>query len=124
MAKFIYAEPDDEITNLVDRLRGEKDETDLVFIIPAASRVMHSALNARLLMQYSNSLGKKTSVISTDPRTQGAALETGFPVFLTLGEYESGRALERVEPAPAPSFDRPSDFSDSEAGAPVTSRRP
>ena len=69
MSKLIYAEPDDEITNLVDRLRSEKSEKELVFVLPGASRVMHSNLNARLLKQYSNTLGKTTSVISPDPRT-------------------------------------------------------
>ena len=48
MSKLIYAEPDDEITNLVDRLRSEKSEKELVFVLPGASRVMHSNLNARL----------------------------------------------------------------------------
>ena len=60
---------------------------------------MHSNLNARLLMQYSNSLGKKTSVVSPDPRTQGVAIETGFDTFPSMAAFESGRALERaVEP--------------------------
>ncbi|HEV3235302.1 MAG TPA: hypothetical protein VG329_12215, partial [Candidatus Dormibacteraeota bacterium] len=101
MAKLIYAEPDDEITNLVDRLRGEKEQADLVFVLPPSSRVMQSALNARLLMQYSNSLGKQTSVISPDPRTQGAAIETGFTVYPTLTDYEARRSIDRaIEAAP------------------------
>jgi hypothetical protein len=95
MAKLVYAEPDDEITNLVDRLRSEKSEQELVFVLPAASRVMHSSLNARLLMQYSSSLGKKTSVVSPDPRTQGISIETGFDTFPSMAALESGRALER-----------------------------
>jgi hypothetical protein len=100
MAKLIYAEPDDEITNLVDRLRAEKAEADLVFVLPPASRVMQSGLNARLLMQYSNSLGKQTSVVSTDPRTQASAIETGFTVYPTLTDYEARRTIDRaVQPA-------------------------
>ena len=96
MSKLIYAEPDDEITNLVDRLRSEKTEKDLVFVLPGASRVMHSNLNARLLKQYSNSLGKTTSVISPDPRTQSIAIETGFSVFPTMAAFESGKAIDRA----------------------------
>ncbi|MFN2465386.1 MAG: baseplate J/gp47 family protein [Candidatus Dormibacteria bacterium] len=68
----------------------------MVFVLPAASRVMHSNLNARLLMQYSNSLGKKTSIVSPDARTQGTAIETGFDTFPSMAAFESGHALERA----------------------------
>jgi len=95
MAKIIYVEPDEEITNLVDRLRSEKAEKELVFVLPGSSRVLHSALNARLLMQYSNSLGKMSSVVSPDSRSQSVAIDTGFRVFPTMAAYESGGALER-----------------------------
>jgi hypothetical protein len=57
---------------------------------------MHSNLNARLLMQYSNSLGKKTSIVSPDPRTQGTAIETGFDTFGSMAAFEGGHALERA----------------------------
>ena len=125
MAKMIYAEPDDEITNLVDRLRAEKAETDLVFVLPAASRVMQSGLNARLLMQYSNSLGKQTAVVSPDPRTQGSAIETGFTVYPTMTDYEARRSIDRaIEPAAAlaPGFE---DYPATDDGPPpaVTPRR-
>src|ERR1700682_6129297 len=96
MPKLIYAEPDDEITNLVDRLRSEKTEKELVFVLPGSSRVMHSNLNARLLRQYSNSLGKSASVFSPAPRTQSIAIETGFSVFPTVGAFESGNAIDKV----------------------------
>ena len=101
MTKLIYAEPDDEITNLVDRLRSEKGEQELVFVLPPASRVMHSGLNARLLMQYSNSLGKTSSIVSPDPRTQSIAIDTGFKVFPSVSAYETGGALEHPHDAAA-----------------------
>ena len=96
MSKLIYAEPDDEITNLVDRLRSEKTEKELVFVLPGGSRVLHSNLNARLLKQYSNSLGKSTSVISPDARTQAVAIETGFSVFPTMAAFESGKSIDKA----------------------------
>jgi len=103
MPKLIYAEPDEEITNLVDRLRSEKTEKELVFVLPAASRVMHSALNARLLMQYSNSLGKSSSVVTPDARAQSVAIETGFKVYPSVAAFEAGGALERpAQPSAAP----------------------
>ncbi|GAC1334151.1 MAG: hypothetical protein NVSMB17_15430 [Candidatus Dormibacteria bacterium] len=67
-----------------------------MFVLPAASRVMQSSLNARLLMQYSNSLGKRTSVVSPDPRTQGIAIDTGFNTYPSMAAFEAGRALDRA----------------------------
>jgi hypothetical protein len=96
VTKLIYAEPDDEITNLVDRLRSEKEEKELVFVLPSGSRVMHSGLNARLLMQYSNSLGKTSAVVTPDPRTQSVAIETGFRVFPSVAAFEAGGALDHA----------------------------
>lgn len=126
MAKLIYAEPDDEITNLVDRLRSEKSEKELVFVLPPSSRVMQSGLNARLLMQYSNSLGKSTAVVSTDPRSQGTAIETGFTVYPTLTDYESRRSIDRaVQPALNSASTEVDDFLpvDNGAAPPPTSTR-
>lgn len=120
MPKLIYAEPDDEITNLVDRLRSEKEERDLVFVLPASSRVMQSNLNARLLMQYSNSLGKRTSVVSPDPRTQSTALETGFSVFPSLAAFEAGGALDQAMAGAAAAA--PSLMAPVPAGAAVAER--
>src|ERR1700716_668302 len=101
MSKLIYAEPDDEITNLVDRLRTEKTQQQVCFVLPAGSRLLHSNLNARLLKQYSNSLGKRTSVISPDARTQAIAIETGFSVFSSVAAFESGNAIDRAGDAAA-----------------------
>jgi hypothetical protein len=64
--------------------------------------VLHSNLNARLLKQYSNSLGKTTSVISPDARTQSIAIETGFSVFPTMAAFESGKAIDTAVDSGAP----------------------
>ncbi|MFN2462281.1 MAG: hypothetical protein ABR573_00070, partial [Candidatus Dormibacteria bacterium] len=53
-----------------------------------------------MLMQYSNSLGKKTSVVSPDGRTQGVAIETGFDTFASMSAFEAGRALDRAVESP------------------------
>jgi len=97
--KLIYVEPDEEITSLVDRLRSEREDQNLVFVLPPASRVLQSGLNARLLLQYSNSLGKQTALVTPDPRSQGVAIETGFSVFPSLAAYQAGAALDRPSAA-------------------------
>ncbi|MHB8510047.1 MAG: baseplate J/gp47 family protein [Candidatus Dormibacteria bacterium] len=49
-------------------------------------------------MQYSNSLGKRTSVVSPDQRTQATALETGFGVFPSIAAFESGQPIDQLLP--------------------------
>ncbi|MEA2670422.1 MAG: hypothetical protein QOG45_642, partial [Chloroflexota bacterium] len=53
MAKMVYVDPEEEITELVERIRAAGDESHLVFIFPSQARVLLSPLNLRLLQQYS-----------------------------------------------------------------------
>jgi hypothetical protein len=90
MAKMLYVEPDDEITELVERIRGAADEPELVFVFPTQARVLLSPLNLRLLQQYSRSFVKRTAIVSGDPRVQGLAREAGFPTYASVQAYERG----------------------------------
>jgi len=102
MAKLIYLEADVEITSIIDRLRGMPLENAPVLVLPAQARTLQSSLNARLLAQYSRNLGKRTAIVSSDPRTQAMAVEHGFPTFATIDAWERG--VEVYRPAPAASI--------------------
>ena len=95
MAKMVYVDPDEEITELVDRIRAGDDEKDLVFIFPSHARVLLSPLNLRLLQQYSRSNLKSTSIVSGDPRVQGLAREAGFATYASVQAYERGVQVMR-----------------------------
>ncbi|HEY2705469.1 MAG TPA: hypothetical protein VGL20_17440 [Candidatus Dormibacteraeota bacterium] len=97
MAKMVYVDPDEEITELVERIRAAGDESDLVFIFPSQARVLLSPLNLRLLQQYSRSNLKSTAIVSGDPRVQGLAREAGFATYASVQAYERG--MEVVRPA-------------------------
>jgi hypothetical protein len=90
VAKLLYVEPDEEITELVERIRAAGDEAELVFVFPSQARVLLSPLNLRLLQQYSRSLVKQTAIVSGDPRVQGLAREAGFATFASVQAYERG----------------------------------
>ncbi len=105
MSKVLYIEPDDEITDLVEKIRRSGDEQDLVFVLPNRTKVLQSPLNMRLLQQYSRSFVKHTAIVSGDPRVQQMAKDAGFPTFASVQAYERGVEVVRphapFEPLPA-----------------------
>jgi hypothetical protein len=90
MAQMIYVEPGEEITDLVERVRGTGTDGDLVFVLPNGSRVLQSELNLRLLQQYARSFMRSAAIVSGDARTQQLAVDNGLPVFASVAAYERG----------------------------------
>src|SRR5258708_39091885 len=113
MSKVLYVEPDDEITDLVEKIRRSGEEQDLVFVLPHRTKVLQSPLNLRLLQQYSRSFVKRTAIVTGDPRVQQLAKGAGFPTFASVQAYERGVEVVRPHPAAeAPGLD-----DDATAGA-------
>ncbi|HVB13788.1 MAG TPA: hypothetical protein VNH38_03400 [Candidatus Dormibacteraeota bacterium] len=96
MAKLLYVEPNDEITDLVDRIRRAEEERDLVFVVPPDGRVLRSPLDMRLLMQYTRGFQKRIAIVTGDPQIQALAIRTGFPTFASLARLEQGAPLRGV----------------------------
>ncbi|HVB53922.1 MAG TPA: hypothetical protein VNF24_06980 [Candidatus Acidoferrales bacterium] len=96
MAKLLYVEPNDEITDLVDRIRRAEADRDLVFVVPPDGRVLRSPLDMRLLMQYTRGFQKRIAIVSGDPQIQALAIRTGFPTFASLARLEQGAPLRAV----------------------------
>jgi hypothetical protein len=105
MSKVLYIEPDDEITDLVEKIRRSGEEQDLVFVLPHRTKVLQSSLNLRLLQQYSRSFVKRTAIVSGDPRVQQLAKTAGFPTYASVQAYERGVEVVRPHPDVEPSFD-------------------
>jgi hypothetical protein len=102
MSKVLYIEPDDEITDLVEKIRRSGEEQDLVFVLPHRTKVLQSSLNLRLLQQYSRSFVKRTAIVSGDPRVQQLAKSAGFPTYASVQAYERGVEVVRPHPAAEP----------------------
>jgi hypothetical protein len=107
MSKVLYIEPDDEITDLVEKIRRSGEEQELVFVLPHRTKVLQSSLNLRLLQQYSRSFVKHTAIVSGDPRVQQLAKSAGFPTYASVQAYERGVEVVRPHPAadPLPGLD-------------------
>ncbi|MGH7611206.1 MAG: hypothetical protein ACREN4_04225 [Candidatus Dormibacteria bacterium] len=123
MAKLLYVEPHDGITDLVDRIRRAEQDRDLVFVVPPDSHVLRTPLDLRLLMQYTKGFQKRIAIVSGDPQVQALSIRTGFPTFASLALLEQGAPLRGV-PAPAAAAPVEEAVATPRAGRPVAPTPP
>jgi Baseplate J-like protein len=128
LAKLLYVEADEEITDLVDRLRDLSLEDEVTFVVPDRAKSLQSAMSFRLLKRYADSYGKRVNLVSGDARLQAMALEAGFTTYPTLAAYDSGSevhqpgSVEESRPVAAATAAPPAAAAGIQAGAPGTSR--
>ncbi|MEO8745939.1 MAG: hypothetical protein ABI334_06085, partial [Candidatus Dormiibacterota bacterium] len=95
----IYVESEEEIPELVERLRRFRGE-DTMLVLPMRSRIGQSRFNFQLLRNYAARLGKRVTVVCDDPAVQKMAAESGFPVFGAVGPLGEGIPSEPEAPPP------------------------
>ena len=98
-ANPIYVETEEEIPEIVERLRKTSGE-DTMLVLPARSRVGQSRFNFQLLRNYASRMGKQVTVVCDDPAVQKMAKETGFSVYGTVGP--AGEGIPSQDPPPPP----------------------
>jgi hypothetical protein len=96
----IYVETEDEIPEVVERLRRSRGE-DTMLVLPMRSRIGQSRFNFQLLRNYAARMGKRVTVVCDDPAVQKMASESGFAVFGAVGPQGEGIPSE-PEPEPRP----------------------
>src|SRR5262245_46160524 len=99
----IYVETEEEIPELVERLRRYHGE-DTMLVLPMRSRIGQSRFNFQLLRNYSARLGKRVTVVCDDPAVQKMASESGFPVFGAVGPEGQGIPSEAEAAPPVPKW--------------------
>jgi hypothetical protein len=97
MTAVVIAKADDEIVDLIDRVRASADP-DVGLVVPASSKALQTPLNVRLLAQFSNQSGRRTSIVTEDPRLQQLARASGLQVYGSVPAYERGIELARPRP--------------------------
>jgi hypothetical protein len=96
----IYVETEEEIPELVERLRRYNGE-DTMLVLPIRSRIGQSRFNFQLLRNYAARMGKRVTVVCDDPAVQKMASESGFAVFGAVGAQGEGIPSEpEAEPVP------------------------
>src|SRR5579863_10377914 len=92
MPTVVIAKADDEIVDLIDRVRSSPD-LDVGLVVPGSSRALQTPLNVRLLAQFSNQSGRRTSIVTEDPRLQQLARSSGLQVYGSVPAFERGIEL-------------------------------
>jgi hypothetical protein len=92
MPAVVVAKPDDEIVDLIDRVRSSGDP-DVGLVVPTSSRALQTPLNVRLLAQFSNQSGRRTAIVSEDSRVQQLARANGLQVYGSVPAFERGIEL-------------------------------
>jgi hypothetical protein len=82
-AQPIYLDVEEEISELIERLR-QTSAQDVSVVVPSRSRIGQSRFNFKLLRDYARQFGKRVSIISPEPAIQQIAEENGFNAFADL----------------------------------------
>ncbi|MGH7686860.1 MAG: hypothetical protein ACREN2_08600 [Candidatus Dormibacteria bacterium] len=101
MPVTLIAAESDEIADLINLVRSASD-TDVGLVIPHGSSALQTPLNARLLSQFSRQTGRRTAIVSGDPRVQDLARSNGMRVFSSIPAFERGIETFVTQPAGAP----------------------
>lgn len=96
LAKLVYVEPDEEVTDVVDRLREMQGEQAVTLVLPDGARALHSPMSFRLLKKYAQAYRLQVSVVSSETRLQALSLESGFPTYASVQAVDRG--LELLQP--------------------------
>ena len=107
-AQPIYLDVEEEISELIERLR-RNPAAEVPVVVPARSRIGQSRFNFRLLRDYARQFGKRIAIISIDSAVQQMAQENGFNAFADMLDYgapeaEPELALAGVAAGSAPPF--------------------
>ncbi len=96
LAKLIYVEADEEITELVDRLRSLQSEGAVTLVIPESPKALQSPMSFRLLKRYAQNFGIQLNVVSGDSRIRALSLESGFSTYASVEAYDRGVEVHRA----------------------------
>jgi hypothetical protein len=105
MPVLVQARTDDEIADVIEKIRAAKDP-EVGVVLPRGNRALQTPLNARLLSQFSKAHGRRTAIVSDEPRVQELARANGFPVYASVPAFERGIELGAPMP-PSPNTYRP-----------------
>jgi baseplate J-like protein len=111
----VYIEPDEELTEVVERLRRAPG-AEVPIVLPPRSRLGQSRFNFQLLREYAGRMGKRVAIISGEPAVQALATEHGFQSYGSVDRYlpvshdfsaATAPAATAVAPEPVSTFQAP-----------------
>jgi hypothetical protein len=102
--KPVYLEPDEEITNVIDRIKSSPDQ-QIALVLAKNSGLFQSLVNLKLLAKEAKSSGKNVVLITTNKVGQRLAGQVGITTYGALGAIATGTTLEPTTPIASPQSD-------------------
>lgn len=97
MSEVFYLEPDEEITNVIDRIK--KNPADqIILVAPRMTALIQSVVNLKLLKGEAESLGKEIALVTQDSVGRNLAAQVGLPVYESINQRRP--IIQRTEMAP------------------------
>ena len=117
-ANPIFVESEEDVPGVIERIKRTSAE-EVPLVLPLRSRFGQSRFNFQLLREYASRLGKRVTIVSSDPAVQRMAQENGFTAVAAVEQYGAGYG------APPPGAGGPYGQGGGEAGrAPTPHARP
>ncbi|MCX6809548.1 MAG: baseplate J/gp47 family protein [Candidatus Berkelbacteria bacterium] len=91
MDEILYLEADEEITSVVDKLKGLETKS-VGLVAPKGSTIVQSLVSLKLLKKEAKALGKEIAIITSDEVGQNLASRIDLPV------YEDVRSKTPIKP--------------------------
>ncbi|MDH4358750.1 MAG: baseplate J/gp47 family protein [Candidatus Berkelbacteria bacterium] len=83
MDEVLYLEADEEITSVVDKLKGLEAQS-IGLVAPKGSAIVQSLVSLRLLRKEAEKLRKDISIITSDEVGRNLASQAGLPIFADI----------------------------------------
>lgn len=93
----LYLDIDEEITSVVDKLKGA-ETAGIDLVIPKEALVLKSVVNLKLLKKQAETLGKEITIVTTDKVGRKLAEQIGIPVVEKPGEAPKEVRMSAAEP--------------------------
>jgi hypothetical protein len=99
----IYLEPDEEITQVIEKLSSSK-EGQIKFVVPKGATLLQSLVNLKLLKKRADALDKEIFLVTSDKIGRNLASQVGISVFSEGGKEITDksrvRELEEIPTVP------------------------
>lgn len=90
MDEFLYLETDEEITSVIDKLKGLESDS-VALVAPKGSSIVQSLVSLKLLKKEAARLKKDIAIVTADEVGQNLSTQVGLSVY---GDVKSHKPLE------------------------------
>jgi hypothetical protein len=96
--KPVYLEPDEEITNVIDKIKSSPDQ-QIALVLAKNSGLFQSLVNLKLLSKEAKNSGKSVVLITTNKVGQRLAGQVGITTYGALGAIAAAAPVGPTSPA-------------------------